>query len=480
MASNQCFAYKILKKHIGKQCDIYGRLRQTGDLGSLPGMYVKNDEGRDIPSEDVSAFLRGGIINTMACYEAYVVDLFDEAYETILFERTECKGDCQKCEQLKYDHVVIKPESLTLGCLTEEEQKVISSESDKIQIEIQKEYCRIVTGRGNRNNFEKLAMINMIKEKVTQHKFRLTPSVFHTWINKYSKMLLGSKANANDFVDSMFEGGDIEYYYPVDDYNISRVTIDNPFFICAMSRICYGIRCIMAHGSAESTLSGKGALSGFPDCEKCSVILNANLKKGDKCRSCCHHKQSLKCECQKKIDTLKEIHELSNLLDECIIQKGKRKVLKKSRHFPKLETFKMAGVADIKAKRIIEEYNLDEKTNNAENPGGNPINQHFAYFHMFRVFHWLKENQRLMYVTYRLLLRINQFILVLAHRMRIAVARILIHKHGLDNGIWGVPKDEEELKEKIKKFESKHKKKVEDLQKNDSSKTVLLQVTIPK
>ena len=435
--------------------------------------YVKNEEGRDIPSDDISAFLRGGIITTMACFEAFVVDLLDEAYGTILYKRDKCDGDCQKCEQLKYDHVVIKHDKPALTRdLTFVEQKLICSEQKEIQTTIKEEYCRIynTSTRGSKTDLEK---ISMAKQKVT---IRQAPSKFHKWSYKYSKMLLGKDAKANDFVDEMFASGDLVYYYPVDDYNISRVTIDNPFIICAMSRLCYGIRCIMAHGSAESTLSGDGVLCDFPKCTPCVGI------KQNKCSKFNQHDQSQPCadECQKSLKTLKDIHELSNLLDECIIQKGRRKVLKKSRHFPKLETFKMAGVADIKAKRIIEEYNLDEKTNNAENPGGNPINQHFAYFHMFRVFHWLKENQRLMYVTYRLLLRINQFILVLAHRMRIAVARILIHKHGLDNGIWGVPKDEEELKEKIKKFESKHKKKVEDLQKNDSSKTVLLQVTIPK
>ncbi len=96
---NQCFAYKTLKSQIGQQCNTYGRLHKRSDLGSLPGMYVKS-EGRVIPSDDVSSFLRGGIIGTMASFEAFVVDLLNEAYDTILFERKKCKGTCKDCEQL--------------------------------------------------------------------------------------------------------------------------------------------------------------------------------------------------------------------------------------------------------------------------------------------------------------------------------------------------------------------------------------------
>ncbi len=50
-------------------------------------MYTTSDDGlnQDILSADTSAFLCGGIISTMACFEAYVIDLLDEAYDTILF-----------------------------------------------------------------------------------------------------------------------------------------------------------------------------------------------------------------------------------------------------------------------------------------------------------------------------------------------------------------------------------------------------------
>ncbi len=55
-----------------------------------------------------------------------------------------------------------------------------------------------------------------------------------------------------------------------------------------------------------------------------------------------------------------------------------------------------------------------------------------------------------------------------------------MNEYELDDKIWGVPKNKDDLKVKIEKFEHKHKKKVEDLQKNHPSRTVLLQVTIPK
>ena len=38
--------------------------------------------------------------------------------------------------------------------------------------------------------------------------------------------------------------------------------------ICAMLRLFYGIRCIMAHGKSDKTLS-EGVLKEFPQCPKC-------------------------------------------------------------------------------------------------------------------------------------------------------------------------------------------------------------------
>ena len=401
MPSDRCFAYEILKKQIGQQCDIYGRLHQKEDLGSLPGMY-KNEEGRDIPSDDVSAFFRGGIITTMACFEAYVVDLLEEACDTILYKRIQCRWTCPDCLQLKYEHV-----------------KTITERSEQLTDEVK------------------------LKLKA-EDKFQKTNSVLlHSWNAKYEEVL------GKDVVEKIFETSkDIKYNYPVDDKNISKVVIKDEFVVCAILRLFYGIRCIMGHGNAEATLTGKnGALSDFPKCKKNSCEKNS---------------------CKKSKETLAKIYELSNSLDKCIEEQGKKKVLKTSRHFPQQATFERLSDASAskKALDIIVKY-FPERPK--ENNNTIPIDENYAYFHMCRILHWLKENKRMMYVTYRVLVRINQFILVLAYRMRIAVAQILMEKYGLEDGIWNVPKDKEKLKKKIGDFEKEHEKRVKRLQKHDGA-----------
>ena len=388
---------------------------------------MKNEEGRDIPSDDVSGFLRGGIITTMACFEACVVDLLDEARDTILYTRKKCPlgWTCQDCLQLKYKHVV-------------QEQ-------------------------GERPGNDAAT-----KKRLNDTRKTKPTSLFHNWNQQYTATL------GEDFLATIFETSDIKYYYPVNDDKISAVIIRNKdeVVVCAMLRLFYGIRCIMGHGSATPTLNNAGTLKDFPSCEKCagkqpihSIINHEDEDNFQKCD-----------DCKKPLSILENISQLSAILDECITQMGKKRVLKKSRHFPQRETFERLsdethGPEKKKAKSIIDKYFLDIDRINS---GPGIVNENYAYFHMCRIFHWLKENERMMYVTYRVLVRINQFILVLAYRMRIAVARILMDKYKLEDGIWNVPKDEGKLKKKIEKFEKKLKERVESLQKHDSAENRMM------
>ena len=105
----------------------------------------------------------------------------------------------------------------------------------------------------------------------------------------------------------------------------------------------------------------------------------------------------------------------------------------------------------------------------------------FAYFHLCRVLNWVKKKKIDMYITYRLLVRINQFIHMLAFRIHIAVAEILIRKHGLPNGTWGIKIEEDgrvgNIDEMIEKFEKDYEKIVRDI--HAEGKKRELQQTIP-
>ena len=562
MASNQCFAYKILKKQIGQQCKIYGRLHQKGDLGSLPGMYKESEDLKDsdmIPSDEVSAFLRGGIMFTMACFEGYVRDLLDEACDTILYQRKKpCLGTCEDCRQLKYDHVIMDMKETTdlteLFANFDDDTMIKSICSTKDQnldlkkIAIKREYERTkhfrpridlsddeivntlelsiqrkqreLEGSGVEQDPSALSTSESImkneqllkeyvdtKKKLVRDKTKLdiderNPLLLHCWNDKYSKLLnptdqsgqgtatqsgQGTATQSDDFVKSIIQSGDIIYYYPVDDDKISKVIIKDKVAVCAMLRLFYGIRCIMGHGNATGTLNNPDTLKDFPHCKICSQktyndlhCIKIHMVKQDgesiakgvgknfkECKECRTNSCSI----------FKNISQLSAVFDECIKQMGKKQVLKKSRHFPRKETLERLTdeTQKMKAESIIEQYNLD-----IDKEQDIIINEKYAYFHMCRIFHWLEENKRMMYVTYRVLIRINQFILVLAYRMRIAVARILMDKYKLEDRIWNVPKNEDKLKKKIQKFEENHEERIRSLQKFDPKRRVItMQVTIP-
>ena len=49
----------------------------------------------------------------------------------------------------------------------------------------------------------------------------------------------------------------------------------------------------------------------------------------------------------------------------------------------------------------------------------------FGFYHMYCTYFFISHLQRDMYITYRLLVQINQFVLLLAFRIKLAVAKWL-------------------------------------------------------
>ena len=80
--SDECKAYKHLELKLSKQCLSYSAFDSQEIFGSFPGMY-ENKREETIPSDLVSDYFRGGIISSMATFEAFIVDLLEEASELL-------------------------------------------------------------------------------------------------------------------------------------------------------------------------------------------------------------------------------------------------------------------------------------------------------------------------------------------------------------------------------------------------------------
>lgn len=170
-------------------------------------------------------------------------------------------------------------------------------------------------------------------------------------------------------------------------------------------------------------------------------------------------------------DILKKILKISNAFDELIAEdpiNNRSEVLEKSRKYPNPEPLEKlrdkSKYEEIKAliKDVYPNLENDQKLHYNDE-----LDEKYALFHLCRVCHWLKEGKREMYITFNMWLRINQFILVFAHRIYITVARML----GRDKDgqplceTWEVKNNDKKVEDKIKEFTSTHMDKVKELQK---------------
>ena len=79
-----------------------------------------------------------------------------------------------------------------------------------------------------------------------------------------------------------------------------------------------------------------------------------------------------------------------------------------------------------------------------------------------------------MYITYRLLVRINQFVLLLAFRIKLAVAKWLSECEDSERmpelkELWGYTDDTERLEQSIKKLEAEHEKRINEIKQESAA-----------
>ncbi len=446
-ALKRCNAYDNLHTKLGNQCLRYRAFYQNELLGSIPGMYKINEFGEKIPNGLVSDYFRGGIISTIAIFEAFIVDLLEEA--------------CELCTERCKLHCEYKKEAA-------DSSKKDGGKKDGGKKQDDTKKCK------------KYHIIPEIKKQAGNKNPQATPLTvqFHSWSSEYARVLIEGKEESaqvplqdkeidKTFTDYLFRSfpdsagktnpTPITYTYIIEEQHYSEVKIGTrrrtvPFdeklpyrrqqrkledegAICAIFRLFYGIRCVMAHGNSEKTLNN-GNLKNFPYCSQCNNT------------------------------TLEDSMDLVIYLEKCITNIGPsegEKVDNDIRRIPtkvKFNEIKENFHNSLEEDEWTDVFKIIDKhfptpTNDT------PYTAAFAYFHMCRTLHWLRKTKSNMYITYRLLVRINQFIHMLAFRIHIAVAEILMKEHKLQNGTWGINIEENgnngNIDGMIGTFEKKHK-----------------------
>ena len=75
MCKGRCYAYEELKRQLQDQCTTYLKLHPNKEIGK--GRYI--DKGEPVPNKEISEYLRGGVISTMAVFEAFLGNIMAEA-----------------------------------------------------------------------------------------------------------------------------------------------------------------------------------------------------------------------------------------------------------------------------------------------------------------------------------------------------------------------------------------------------------------
>ena len=405
-----CLAYKCLNEQLKQSYKSYRKLCQDEELdkcakNNVPRqhkMYVPHDIRDDEmkPAEHTSDYLRGGVISTMATFEAFVSELVNEAT----------------------DLVKDKYESNPGGVL-----ETINSRMSKI--------CRD-------KELKKLAPRNVLYHSWATYKCKSTCSCadcIKTNNGVYSKYLLTDDEiqQGKTIIDVMLAQGDLKFNHKIrcgtDPSKTSSIVVSDSVgapkqkkcFICIMLRFCYGIRCVMAHGNSDQTCKKEGgALYKFPEC----------------CRTCECNTGCPTCKCFK--DTARLVELYNKYIENCDKKKDEahmKEADRRVRRIPKRKDFEdfQTQHADF---LTAQEWNQCFTIINEHfpNPYVDPLPPSYAYFHMLRVYYWMDKDKRAMYVTYGLFERITTFIHTLSFRMYLAVAELLIDNYGLPDGVWGV------------------------------------------
>ena len=199
---------------------------------------------------------------------------------------------------------------------------------------------------------------------------------------------------------------------------------------------------------ATQTFSKDGALYKFPDCEKCQEdtqneefqMLHNGLV------FCGEIQAAYESKIPKPLESSVSDHRYAVIPS-----------------IPNVEEIQSSG--NEKACELVDKLGLKQD-------GCSPGN---VYYHISRIAFFASKLEKRMYITYRLLVRINQFVLLLAFRIKLAVAKYLVEYSKKENGkiddlkegLWGyvVNDDEKDANEKIEEVQRKHKEKIEEIQK---------------
>ena len=185
----------------------------SGDYKDVEGMH----DDMLFPGESAMEYMRGGIISIMCAWEAFIVHILEEAFEIL---HCTCEEE-DKCE-----------------CL---EKKVKVESQKKVKVELQKNITKVTT---------------LEKHWQDQSVSSRFPEVNTTFTNLFQTKI--------SLFELIFDMGPIPVHTRFNKNQFCDAEINDKETLCDVSRLWYGIRCVLAHGIADKTFK-HGVLADFPN-----------------------------------------------------------------------------------------------------------------------------------------------------------------------------------------------------------------------
>ena len=395
---DQCSAFVNFEREISELYKCYSDFSQTGSLGKYVDHPVYKNEKK--PSDATSRYLRGGIIDTMATFEAFLGELVNEAAKHVL-------------DDPKYNH---GKKHCTSDCDLEEINVAMNERHG--QTEGNRPHLKpegVPLHSWDTNNWTCVCTCSGCTKA---HR----PGVYPRYLLKDSQI---QGEQRKSFIDALIEQGGFNFLYDIRDNDgkqLPPTTFTSKCSICVMLRFSYGFRCVMAHGDSTQTYAKRGVFNDFVE----------------RCRSCGCEDSCPECKCFE--DTAKLVDLIYNKYIKKLPEQEKKVAESTVRRIPKITDIQNFRQNDNTGHLTEEEWIECERIVKDYFKYNDPLPASYAYFHILRVYHLLDINKRAMYVTYGMSERITKFIRTLSFRMYLAVAQLLIDTYGLPDGVWGVEK----------------------------------------
>lgn len=278
---NECSAYKNFR-------DLLKNIKtRYQDLNRKDGRLYQHVKDDSIGEEVVKEFVRGGIVAIMAAWESFVLDLFEEAFGVVI--------DVCSTENGKKNLRCLQERWPTCRTIIYNEVELQAKTKNRPIYEVVAR--KVVEGANERSNRGKRHWRRMLDEHRDRilHTKTLLPIFNFSSIDSENVMCIDElfqqlflpqsqekeknkkqdnkqdKEQGKSLSDMLIECGGFKYPIRIPDNSEILVTLESAKMsdhsavaaLCNISRLYYGLRCVLVHGKPRKTLTG--VLKYFPD-----------------------------------------------------------------------------------------------------------------------------------------------------------------------------------------------------------------------